>query len=58
MGPQPEQTDLDKFWRDLGVIYRRGAVEFDDKAPLATVRRAIATPPASAATRPSSRPSD
>jgi len=47
MGPQPEQTDLDKFWRDLGVIYRRGSVEFDDKAPLASVRRAIATPPAS-----------
>jgi hypothetical protein len=58
MGPQAEQTDLDALWRDLGVNYRRGSVEFDDKAPLAWVRKAIATPPASATTRPATRSSD
>ena len=57
MGPQPEQTDLDALWRDLGVKYSRGSVEFDDKAPLAAVRRAIATPPAAATTAPATRPS-
>jgi hypothetical protein len=36
--------DLDALWRDLGVRVDGDAVEFDDDAPLAAIRRAIETP--------------
>jgi hypothetical protein len=34
-------VDLDALWRQLGIVYRAGAVTFDEEAPLAAVRRAI-----------------
>jgi len=37
----PGDTDLDKLWRDLGVRVADGGASFDDKAPLAEVRKAI-----------------
>ncbi|HEY2857994.1 MAG TPA: hypothetical protein VGJ21_06230 [Terracidiphilus sp.] len=40
---KPVTVDLDKMWRDLGVSFDGDAVRFDDKAPLAAVRKAITT---------------
>lgn len=37
-----ENVDLDALWRSLGVVVRGDAVDLDDAAPLAPVRRAIA----------------
>ena len=37
----PVAPDLDKLWKDLGIIYDRDKVTFDDSAPLAAVRKAI-----------------
>jgi len=34
-------TDLDDLWRRLGVQVKPGAVTFDDRAPLAEIRKAI-----------------
>lgn len=42
MGPKPMKPDLDRLWRDLGVKMGEGGAEFDDKAPLAAIRKAIA----------------
>lgn len=52
MGGKPDRPDLDALWRDLGVVYRRGRVTLDDKAPLATVRAAMTARPPEPATRP------
>jgi hypothetical protein len=41
LGDTPVATDLDRLWRDLGVIPRGDHVEFDEGAPDATVRKAI-----------------
>jgi hypothetical protein len=41
MGSAPASVDLDALLRRLGVAVRGTAVEFDDRAPLARVRRAI-----------------
>jgi hypothetical protein len=41
MGPSAMDVDLDAIWKRLGVVASRGKVTFDDKAPLARVRRAI-----------------
>ena len=38
---KPVPVDLPKLWAELGVRASNGTVEFDDKAPLAAVRRAI-----------------
>jgi hypothetical protein len=35
------RTDLDDLWRRLGVQTKNGAVTFDDRAPLAEIRKAI-----------------
>lgn len=35
------QTDLDDLWRRMGVQMKNGAVTFDDRAPLAEIRKAI-----------------
>jgi len=35
------RTDLNDLWRRLGVDVKNGAVMFDDRAPLAAIRRAI-----------------
>lgn len=41
MGSLPGGVDLDALFRRLGVALRGKAIEFDDRAPLARVRRAI-----------------
>jgi hypothetical protein len=43
MKDQPMPVDLDALWRELGVVQRPdgGAVQFDDAAPGAGLRRAI-----------------
>jgi hypothetical protein len=38
---RPGGVNLDQLWRELGVSFRAGRVQFDDRAPLAGVRRAI-----------------
>jgi hypothetical protein len=44
MGDKPESPDLDKLWRDLGVVPRGDHVDFDDTAPDGLIRKAITRP--------------
>jgi hypothetical protein len=44
-GPKPVTPDLDALWRDLGLRFRDGGIEFDDAAPLAAIRMAITKAP-------------
>jgi hypothetical protein len=37
----PGDLDLNKFWRDLGIRVDGADISFDDKAPLASARKAI-----------------
>ncbi|MEZ5908885.1 MAG: hypothetical protein R3D31_08820 [Hyphomicrobiaceae bacterium] len=46
MRGQPVSPDLATLWRRLGVQQNGGRVAFDDKAPLAAIRRGITAPPA------------
>jgi len=46
MGPKPVTPDLAALWRDLGLRPRGEALEFDDAAPLAAIRKAITEKPA------------
>jgi hypothetical protein len=39
---KPGTVDLDDLWRRLGVRQERGRIVYDDRAPLASVRSAIA----------------
>jgi hypothetical protein len=43
MGAKPVSPDLAALWRDLGLRPRSEALEFDDSAPLAAIRKAITT---------------
>jgi hypothetical protein len=45
MRNQPAPVDLNQLWQKLGVAWKGGLVEFNDKAPEANIRKAIATPP-------------
>jgi hypothetical protein len=45
MGKHAERVDLDGLWRRLGVQRTREGVTFDDRAPLAAIRRSITMPP-------------
>jgi hypothetical protein len=45
MGAKPYAPDLNALWRELGVSVKEGRVVFDDRAPLASIRRAITAPP-------------
>ena len=45
MGPKPVTPDLAALWRDLGLRPRGEALEFDDTAPLAAIRKAITAAP-------------
>ena len=47
MGEAPMKVDLDDLWRRLGVVADGREVRFDDRAPLAAVRRSITARPAS-----------
>ncbi|MBR1125321.1 hypothetical protein JQ628_27630 [Bradyrhizobium lablabi] len=46
MGDKPVTPNLDDLWRDLGLRLRGEALEFDDSAPLAAIRKAITATPA------------
>lgn len=37
----PVQTDLNEIWRKLGIAVVNGQVKFDDRAPLANIRKSI-----------------
>jgi hypothetical protein len=41
MGPSAMDVDLDALWKRLGIAVTRGKVAYDDRAPLAAIRRAI-----------------
>ena len=43
-------SDLAALWRDLGLRQRGEALEFDDTARLAAIRKAITAAPASRST--------
>lgn len=49
MGEAPMKVDLDGLWQRLGVVADGREVRFDDRAPLAAVRRSITARPASRA---------
>ena len=42
MKDQPVNVDLAALWKELGVVSDDGTIQFQDDAPLAAVRRAIA----------------
>jgi hypothetical protein len=44
MGPQPYVVDLASVWSKLGVKLDGDGVAFDDRAPLAALRRSMTTP--------------
>jgi hypothetical protein len=44
MARRPGPVDLEQLWSRLGVRLERGAVVYDDKAPLASIRRAMTEP--------------
>jgi hypothetical protein len=44
MRDKPAPVDLDQLWKKLGVSVKDGAVQFDDKAPEANIRKAMAAP--------------
>jgi len=46
MGEAPMKVDLDHLWQRLGVVADGRDVRFDDRAPLAAVRRSITARPA------------
>jgi hypothetical protein len=45
MADAPVTIDLDAWWKRLGIARANGRLVFDDKAPLAAVRRAVTAPP-------------
>ncbi|HET9838174.1 MAG TPA: hypothetical protein VFR84_08060 [Candidatus Angelobacter sp.] len=48
MRDKPAPVDLDQLWKKLGVAWKDGAVQFNDKAPEANIRKAMAEPPGAA----------
>jgi hypothetical protein len=46
MKDAPVAPDLDALWRGLGVEVRQGALQLDEHAPKAAIRRAISAAPA------------
>jgi hypothetical protein len=44
MKDRASAVDLNALWRELGVTVSNGTVSFDDRAPLASIRRAITFP--------------
>jgi len=41
---KPVSVDLEKLWQELGIKWTNRAVEFDDSAPEAQIRKAITAP--------------
>jgi len=50
MRDKPSPVDLDQLWKKLGVELKEGAVSFNDKAPQAAIRKAIAAHQSSSTT--------
>ena len=44
MADRPVDVDLNALWRELGVSVSNGRVTFDDRAPLAAIRRRMIGP--------------
>ena len=44
MRAAPAPVDLSALWKELGVERRNGRIEFNDRAPLAPIRKAITQP--------------
>jgi hypothetical protein len=44
-GSQPHTMDLSKLWNELGIEKTADGVSFNDKAPLANIRKAITAAP-------------
>ncbi|HZS25878.1 MAG TPA: hypothetical protein VFB76_01505 [Candidatus Angelobacter sp.] len=51
MRDKPAPADLDTLWKKLGVELKDKAVTFNDKAPEANIRKAMAVPPSSTPTQ-------
>lgn len=49
MKDAPVAPDLDAMWRGLGIAVRHGALDLDEQAPKAAIRRAISARPAATA---------
>jgi hypothetical protein len=49
MRDKPAPVDLDQLWTKLGIQTKDGSVAFDDRAPEASIRKAIVSPPPAAA---------
>ncbi len=45
LGDAPVTIDLDAWWKRLGIRRENGRLVFDDRAPLAALRRSITAPP-------------
>ena len=45
MKDAPVAPDLDALWRGLGIAVRQGALDLDERAPRAAIRRAISARP-------------
>jgi hypothetical protein len=43
MGSKPVETDLATLWKSLGISVEKSGIVYDDTAPLAAIRRGIAT---------------
>jgi hypothetical protein len=41
LGTHPGHVDLEKTWKDLGVVPGEKSVKLDDTAPLASTRKAL-----------------
>ncbi|HVH50027.1 MAG TPA: hypothetical protein VM781_00050, partial [Candidatus Bathyarchaeia archaeon] len=44
MRDQPMPVDLDRLWKQLGIRAENGALQFNDDAPLAAIRKSITAP--------------
>jgi hypothetical protein len=53
LAPQAKTIDFTPIWKQLGVIYDHGKVTFDNRAPLAWLRRAITSPDGRGLEKPS-----
>ena len=41
LGLHPARADLEGLWQKLGIVRRRRSIEFDDTAPLASIRKSM-----------------
>jgi hypothetical protein len=48
MRDKPAPADLDQLWKKLGVEWKDGSLNYNDKAPEASIRKAITAPRATA----------